>query len=111
MAIIYHWCPAEAWDSTLDEYTAPSLAEEGFIHFSYQHQVARTATALDRGEKGLVLLCVDATTFDVVDEDCYGIGERYPHVYGPIPVAAVTDVFPFPPEPDGTFRLPDGLPD
>jgi len=109
MAIIYHWCPAEEWDSALDEFVAPSFTEEGFIHFSYQHQVARTATALDRGEKGLVLLCVDATTVEVVDEDCYELGEKYPHVYAPVPVASVTAVLPFPSGPDGTFRLPDGL--
>ena len=111
MATIYHWCPAEAWESTDDEYAAPSLAEEGFIHFSYEYQVERTATALDRGRTDLVLLCVDPTTLDVVDEDCYEIGETYPHVYGPIPVATVTDVLPFSPQPDGSFRLPTGRAD
>ncbi|MEX0797051.1 MAG: DUF952 domain-containing protein [Acidimicrobiia bacterium] len=106
MATIYHWCPAEAWESADDEYVAPSLTEEGFIHFSYEHQVERTATALDRGRTGLVLLCVDPNALEVFDEDCYEIGERFPHVYGPIPVKAVTDVYPFPPQPDGSFRLP-----
>lgn len=111
MATIYHWCPAEAWETSDDEYRAPSLDEEGFIHFSYQQQVARTATALDRGRTGLVLLSVDAATLEVVDEDFYEIGESYPHVYGPIPKAAVTGVVPFPPQADGSFRLPSGLPE
>lgn len=110
MAFIYHWCPAETWDSTVDEYEAPSLAEEGFIHFSYKHQVERTATALHRGQTDLVLLCVDDTTVEVVDEDCYELGEEFPHVYGPIPVASVVAVLPFPSERDGAFRLPEGLP-
>lgn len=109
VATIYHWCPAEAWDSATAEYVAPSLAEEGFIHFSYKHQVERTATALNRGQTDLVLLCVDATTVEVVDEDCYELGEKYPHVYASIPMASVVAIFPFPPEPDGAFRLPDGL--
>lgn len=109
MAIIYHWCPAEAWDAAVDEYVAPSLIEEGFIHFSYRHQVERTATALHRGQTDLVLLCVDDTTVEVVDEDCYELGEKFPHVYTPIPVASVIAVLPFPSEPDGAFRLPDGL--
>lgn len=109
MATIYHWCSAEEWDSAFEEYIAPSLAEEGFIHFSYEHQLERTAAALDRGRTDLVLLCVDALTLEVVDEDCYEIGECYPHVYGPIPAAAVTDVVPFPPQPDGSFRFPPGL--
>jgi uncharacterized protein (DUF952 family) len=109
MAFIYHWCPAGTWDSTVDEYEAPSLAEEGFIHFSHKHQVERTATALHRGQTDLVLLCVDDTTVEVVDEDCYELGEEFPHIYAPIPVASVIAVFPFPSEPDGTFRLPSGL--
>ncbi len=109
MATIYHWCPADVWGSTTGEYAPPSLDEEGFIHFSYEHQVEPTATALDRGCTDLVLLCVDPTTLEVVDEDCYETGERFPHIYGPIPVAAVTDVYPFPPLPDGSFRLPAGL--
>ncbi len=36
-------------------------------------------------------------------------GPWFPHVYGPLPVAAVVGVHPFPPEPDGTFRLPASL--
>lgn len=111
MATIYHWCPAEDWESAHDEYVAPSLAEEGFIHFSYRHQVARTATALDRGRRDLVLLCVDPSGLEVVEEDCYEVGERYPHVYGPIPAEAVTGVFAFPPQPDGSFLLPPRSPE
>ncbi len=111
MATIYHWCLAEAWESAQDEYVAPSLAEEGFIHFSYRYQVARTATALDRGRRDLVLLCVDPSGLEVVDEDCYEVGEPYPHVYGPIPATVVTAVVPFPPQADGSFLLPTDLPE
>lgn len=111
MPTIYHWCPAEAWEASDDAYRSPSLDEEGFIHFSYEHQVERTATALDRGRTDLVLLRVESASLEVVVEDCYEVGERYPHVYGPIPVAAVTAVYPFPPESDGSFRLPAGLAD
>lgn len=106
MPTIYHWCPSEDWESAGDEYVAPSLAAEGFIHFSYQHQVERTATALERGREGLVLLYVDSTSLEVIDEDCYETGQLFPHVYGPIPLAAVTEAIPFPPQSDGSFRLP-----
>jgi uncharacterized protein (DUF952 family) len=33
----------------------------------------------------------------------------FPHVYEPIPVAAVVAVHDYPPEPDGTFAPPRGL--
>jgi uncharacterized protein (DUF952 family) len=36
-------------------------------------------------------------------------GAWFPHVYGPIPVSAVLAEHEFPPEPDGTFRLPRAL--
>jgi uncharacterized protein (DUF952 family) len=58
-----------------------------------------------------VLLCVDESDLEVVDEDCYELGEKYPHVYAPIPVASVVAVLSFPSEPDGTFLLPTGLPE
>ena len=35
--------------------------------------------------------------------------ERFPHVYGPIEVGAVTDVVDFPCGPDGRFALPARL--
>jgi uncharacterized protein (DUF952 family) len=109
--MIYHWCDRSDWARAGVAYTAPSLVDEGFIHFSYKHQVARTAFATDPGHQNLVLLCVDESDLEVVDEDCYELGEEYPHVYAPIPVVSVVAVLPFPSEPDGTFRLPEGLPE
>jgi uncharacterized protein (DUF952 family) len=107
--VIYHWCPSEDWERVSTEFVAPSLAVEGFIHFSYRDQVERTATSIDRGRLGLVLLTVDDSDIEVVVEDCYEIGEEYPHVYGPIPGEAVIAVHPFPPSVDGTFQLPEGV--
>lgn len=108
--MIYHWCPSSEWEAAGDTYVSPSLDEEGFIHFSHRHQVARTATGIDRGRQGLVLLCVDETQVAVVDEDCYELGEEYPHVYAPIPTTAVVAVLPFPPRPDGSFEMPEEAP-
>jgi uncharacterized protein (DUF952 family) len=107
--MIYHWCDRSDWEKAGKAYTAQSLVEEGFIYFSYKHQVARTAFATDPRHQNLVLLCVDESDLVVVDEDCYELGEKYPHVYAPIPVASVVAVLPFPSGPDGTFLLPDGM--
>lgn len=106
--MIYHWCPAQDWDAADESYRAPSLSDEGFIHFSFREQVERTATAIDRGLDDLVLLCVDDSDLSVVVEDSYDIGEEFPHVYGLIPKSAVSRVVPFPCKSDGSFRLPPG---
>ena len=107
--MLYHWCRAAEWEVSGDAYSAPSLASDGFIHCSYRHQVERTAGAVDAGRDDLVLLTIAPDGLSVIDEDCHEIGEEYPHVYGPIPRASVVAVTPFPPEADGTFRLPAGV--
>jgi uncharacterized protein (DUF952 family) len=106
--MIYHWCPKDDWNPSADSYEAESLREEGFIHFSFRDQVAPTATAIDGGRSGMVLLCVDDSQLDVVVEDTYEIGEEFPHVYSAIPTKAVIRVIPFPSESDGSFSLPEG---
>jgi uncharacterized protein (DUF952 family) len=72
-----------------------TLAEEGFLHASYAHQWqgVRDAYYGDVTEP-LVLLEVDPALLDVpvVDEVPAGGAEAFPHVYGPLPVAAVVAV-------------------
>lgn len=108
--MIFHFCPADDWGRGDDPYTAPSLAEEGFIHCSNREQVTRVATAIEPDRDDLVLVCLDETALPVVWEDCYELGEEFPHVYGPIPRDAAVAIVAFPCEPDGSFRLPDGVP-
>ncbi|MGW4671393.1 DUF952 domain-containing protein [Streptomyces sp. NPDC004324] len=74
-----------------------TLAEEGFIHCSTRAQLPRIASFLYGNYEGpddLVVLVVDAgrLAVPVRYEAVKPGGEEYPHVYGPIPVAAVVDV-------------------
>lgn len=108
--MIYHWCSRADWETTRHEYRSSTFEDDGFIHFSFRHQVERTATALEAGRRDLVLLCVDEAGLPVKVEDCCGSGEGFPHVYGPIPIASVVAVLPFPPLADGKFRFPEGTP-
>ena len=114
MPTILHITPRSDWDAAQTAgtpYRAASLDGEGFIHCSTAAQVLTPANALFRGQTGLVLLVVDEErlTAPVRYEDCYESGVEFPHVYGQIDLAAVTDVVPFEPEPDGSFRLPTTL--
>jgi uncharacterized protein (DUF952 family) len=84
-----------------------TLADEGFIHCSRRHQVEATANRFYGDVTELVLLTIDEARLDapVVDEDLYGTGETFPHVYGPIPVAMVVDARTWTPAASGGFRL------
>lgn len=113
---VVHFCPAPHWQAAVDSgsYTADTLVTEGFIHCSTPEQALIPANTFHRGRTGLVLLEIDETRlpepprFEPGDPTDPG-SMRFPHVYGPIPVAAVVAVHDFPPGADGTFRLPDGV--
>jgi glutathione S-transferase len=79
-----------------------SLEEVGFIHLSAAHQVAATAERfyadLPAGE--LLLLTLDpqrlaAAGLEVRFEPAPPHGERFPHLYGPLPPQAVLMAEPF----------------
>ncbi len=108
--MLYHWCPRAAWPPPGDAYVPAGFDADGFVHCSYLDQITPTATALDRGRDDLVLLAIAEAAVPVVVEDCYEMGEPYPHVYSPIPVPAVVAALDFPCLPDGSFALPAGLP-
>jgi uncharacterized protein (DUF952 family) len=114
--MILHFCPRAEWEAAAaaGSYRADTLESQGFIHCSTPEQVAVPATALARGRRDIVLLEVDESRLsrpvvwedgDPPDPD----GMLFPHVYEPIPVAAVVAVHDYLPEPDGTFRRPAGL--
>jgi len=109
MAPVVEWERAAGSETGL--YTDPSLAAEGFIHCSTVEQVLIPANERFVGRTDLVLLLIDldAVPSRTVFEDCYESGHAFPHIYGPIPVAAVTQVVPFPCQNDGTFVLPPEL--
>ncbi|HLG54750.1 MAG TPA: DUF952 domain-containing protein [Vicinamibacterales bacterium] len=109
MTHLLHITTAAAWARAQEAgaYTADSLDTEGFIHCSERQQVVSVANMRFRGRMDLVLLHIDPSRLDasVRYENLEGGEELFPHVYGPIPVAAVVDVTPFVPLADGNFKL------
>ncbi|MGQ0434871.1 MAG: DUF952 domain-containing protein [Microthrixaceae bacterium] len=99
--LIYHVTRERDWDSARPtgayrlSTREATLAEVGFIHGSFAHQVRRIGTAVfgDTSEP-LVVLVVDPERLDarVVVENLEGGEEGFPHIYGPIPTGAVVDV-------------------
>lgn len=71
------------------------LSEVGFIHCSFEHQVETVANFLYGDWNGpLLLLEVDADEIpsEVRVENLEGGVEGFPHIYGPLPTAAVKAV-------------------
>jgi len=106
---LFHIVAATAWEQAVatGEYRPPSLAEQGFVHFSFREQVARTANLLYHEQDGLVVVEFDPARLraPVVNEDLYDAGEQFPHVYAAIPAAAAVAVHPLHRGPNGRYRF------
>lgn len=109
MEIILHICSRQAWEAALKagEYKAPSLESEGFTHCSLPDQIEWVANQFYAGQSGLVLLHIDAhrVLAELRWEDVGG--ETFPHIYGPLNLAAVVEVEEFPPDAQGRFTYPN----
>lgn len=80
-------------------YAPSGFADEGFVHCCRPGQLAGVLARYFRGRDDLVLLELDPAALDaaVVEEDTTGRGERFPHLYGPVPWRAVQRESPLPP--------------
>jgi uncharacterized protein (DUF952 family) len=109
-AFIYHITTASEAANAVGpgEYVPQAFDADGFIHCSYIHQVPVVANARFRGRTDLVLLKIDASKVRcrIVDENLEGGSELFPHIYGRLPMTAVSEVRPFPCDAGGRFELP-----
>jgi uncharacterized protein (DUF952 family) len=105
VAELFHITERAPWDAARERGAyemstrGRSLRDEGFVHCSTRTQLPAVAEALygDVDPAGLVVLCIDGDrlTAPVRYEAPTPAEERYPHVYGPIPVDAVVRVEPW----------------
>ncbi|CCQ16694.1 putative uncharacterized protein [Rhodococcus sp. AW25M09] len=110
---LVHICTAGEWLSMRGQarYTPDSYGEVGFVHLSTPQQVHLPANRLFPGREDLVLLRLDTTRLDAPVRWEPGVPSDpqsmvFPHLYGPLPIAAVTAVLDYRPGPDGTFGVP-----
>jgi uncharacterized protein (DUF952 family) len=112
--MILHIASRVEWEQALaaGEVVADSLATQGFTHCSDFGTVHLPANLRYAGRTDLLLLVIDPDQVPVVwepgDPPIAG-GPWFPHVYGPIPTSAVVATHEFPPDAEGTFRLPAAL--
>jgi uncharacterized protein (DUF952 family) len=98
---IYHCSLVSDWQvaQVVGEYAMSSrgrtLADEGFVHASYAEQVPGVLQRFYADlTDPLCLLRIDPDLLGVpvVAENLMGGEELFPHIYGPVPVAAVVGV-------------------
>jgi uncharacterized protein (DUF952 family)/ribosomal protein S18 acetylase RimI-like enzyme len=105
--VLVHLVEPEQWRAALGTgaLQPPSLADQGFVHLSTPEQVHLPAARLFPGRRDLVLLVVDPARLPDPVRWAPGVpgdppGMRFPHLHGPLPVAAVVAVVPYrPPDP------------
>ncbi|PLX37516.1 MAG: DUF952 domain-containing protein [Hyphomicrobiales bacterium] len=89
---------------------APVDLADGFIHFSTAKQVGETAARHFAGLESLVLVAVDANALgDALRFEPSRGGDLFPHLYGPLPLAAVRWVKPLPLGADGSHVFPEDM--
>ena len=86
-----------------------TLEEEGFIHCSLPHQLRGVAESFYADLDDLVVLVIDRErlTAPVRFEAPSPGADTFPHIYGPLPVEAVTSVVDVGRDAAGRFVLPD----
>ena len=109
MPTIFHLITETDWQTAgpAGEWRPPSLADEGFVHCSKdQDQLFRVAQRLYAGRDDLLALELDTAklTHSVITEPSRS-GELYPHIYGPLELAAVQQVWRLTPDANGNFTL------
>ncbi len=109
----FHITTPGEWDVAVQSghHVDPSLGTEGFIHGSFVHQVERSANKHFAERDGLILVELESTELDteLIIEDSYGSGQRFPHVHGPINVSAAVATHGLHRDAEGRWVLPDAL--
>ena len=109
-AVLVHICTADEWNSAqaVGELRPESLVSSGFVHLSTPEQVHLPANRLYTGRSDLVLLRVDPALLSSPVRWEPGVATDpaamvFPHLYGPLPVAAVISITSFRPDVNGRF--------
>ncbi len=110
--LLLHLIDVASWTAVTTEVRPPSLAEQGFVHLSTPAQVHLPAQRLFAGREDLLLLQVDLCLLAAELRWEPGVpgdpdAMLFPHLYGPLPVSAVTGVSDYRPGPDGCFAPVD----
>lgn len=99
---IFHVLPGDEWQTAQRQgrysgSTRGSTVDEvGYVHCCFAGQVDTVARRLYAGTADLVVLVIDCgrLTSEVRVERLAGATDEFPHLYGPLDLAAVVDALP-----------------
>jgi uncharacterized protein (DUF952 family) len=107
---LLHLCTTEEWATTqaAGERRPPSFESEGFVHLSAPEQVHLPANRIFGGRADVLLLRLDPDLLGAPVRWEPGVpgdpqAMTFPHLYGPLPLTAVTSVTPYLPDANGVF--------
>ncbi|MBV1796670.1 DUF952 domain-containing protein [Siccirubricoccus sp. G192] len=114
-ALIYTLVRAADWQAAAAEGAYRGSADDrrdGFLHFSTAAQLRASAAKHRAGEPDLVLVAVEAAALGTALrwEPAGSRPGLFPHLYGPLPLAAVRSTAPLPLGADGAHAFPAGIP-
>ena len=110
MTTIYKVCEAAQWEEAKRAGAFAGSAvdfADGYIHFSTAQQVVATAARHFAGQRGLVLVAVQAEELgEALKWETSRGGALFPHLYGALPLSAVRWVKPLRLDDDGRHLFP-----
>lgn len=119
MNVIYHLTTERDFFEQIkeEEFTSPSLAAEGFIHFSQEHQILGVANNFYKNAESPILLVVDVDKLTAelkfeppvhpggIQPKAGTISEAdlFPHLYGKLNKTAITNIIPMRRDDEGNY--------
>lgn len=113
MRLLFKILPDAEWRAaeTAGRFTGSAIDhQDGFIHLSPAHQVRETAARHFKDRDGLVLVAFDEAALSPLKWEASRGGDLFPHIYGPLPLSAITETVPLPLV-QGVHQFPEGLPE
>ena len=111
--LIYHLARRDDLDAAEKTGQYQGSAEDlrdGFLHFSSAAQICESARRHRAGEADLILIEVAAPLLgDSLVWEVSRSGQKFPHLYGPVPLNAITRRADLPIGPDGQHVFPSWL--
>jgi len=111
MTLIYKIVADPIWRAAKERFGGSGVdLADGFIHFSTAAQVKETVARHYAGQDGLLMVAVDSEMLGAALKwEVSRGGELFPHLYGALPLSAVSWTRPLPLSADGSHDF-SGLP-